>query len=112
MLRRDSEFKLERKKCHDPLARFHWCKRGSGGRHLCNTVLKVWEGHSPFKNLMGCKASIANTMGAGRELGVLSESGGLWPAAEPLPWGKEAVVLGSVDCSFFFGDFFKKLYFI
>ena len=60
---------------------------------------------------MGCKESIANTMGAGRELGVMSESGGLWPAAEPLPWGKEAVVLGSVDCSFFFGDFFKKTLF-
>ena len=92
---KDSESKLRRKKCRDPLVRLHWCKRGSAGRHLWNIVLKLWGGHGPFRNLMGCKASSENTMGAGRELGVRSESGGLWPAGEPLPCGKEAIALGS-----------------
>ena len=85
--------------------RLYWCKRGSAGRHLWNIVLKLWGGHGPFKNLMGCKASSENTMGAGRELGVRSESGGLWPAGEPLPWGKEAIALGSAGLFFFFGGF-------
>ena len=107
---KDSESKLRRKKCRDPLVRLHWCKRGRGGQHLWNIALKVWGGHGPFKNLMGCKASSESTMGAGRELGVTSESGGLWPAGEPLPWGKEAIALGSAGFVFFF--FFGRFFFV